>query len=416
MQKKFLDRYRETIFKGFASNRGIVNNISSESIEYLQETENPCMETFYQAIIDFETKKFVDTEKPLVGYFCSIVPEEIIIACSLHPVRLCCEDQIWTQAGEEVSPGDICPVVKSVCGKFYSGFYDKFEIVVVPGTCDPKTKLAEMLSPLIDIYFLDPGRDADYLKNADIWERKYRDFFDFLKKRFNYSAGRKELISACQKTNKRTEIFRKIYQLRTKNPDAINSFDYYIMIYASFFMDIDLWNISAEKVYKEASAKEDKRTCGRPKVLLAGTPVIFPNFKIIDVIEKSGLSIAADIQCTSFGRFYNPVEIDEETESGLIRALTLKNIAGSICPCLLNLEKMINLIIDTVKKYNLDGVIYYNLRLCQVFDIQTAIIRQALKQENVPFISIKTDLSKEDTGQLKTRFEAFREMLEIHSK
>ncbi len=179
-------------------------------------------------------------------------------------------------------------------------------------------------------------------------------------------------------------------------------------------MEIEKWNNAAEKVYNEACEK--KQVSSRPKILLAGTPVIFPNFKILDVMESAGLSMAADIQCTSFGRFYNPVSIDEDTESGIIRALTLKNIAGSICPCLLNLEKLIDLIIDTVNQHNIQGVIYYNLRLCQVFDIQSAIIRQVLKEKNIPFISIKTDLGKEDTGQMKTRLEAFREMIDLRKK
>lgn len=411
-QKKFLDNYMEEVLKGFVFDKVNATN-KPELQEYQRKSEIPSMENFYKAIENFENEKTWNTTKPSVGYFCSIIPEEIILACNLHPVRLCCEDQVCARYGEEIAPGDICCVVKSICGEFYSRAYENIKLIIVPGTCDPKTKLAELLSPLKEIYFLDPGRDSDYLKNADIWEDRYIRLFEFLKGRFHQNAGRKELISACHKTNKRTDIFRSIYQLRIGYPNSISVFDYYIMIYASFFMDVDTWNNFAEKVYTHAFESK-KASNNKPRILLAGSPVIFPNFKVIDVLEKSGLSMAADIQCTSFGRFFNPVKIDEDTESGIIRALTLKNIAGSICPCLLNLEKLTNLIIDTVNQYNLDGVIYYNLRLCQVFEVQTAIIRQILKQRNIPFLSIKTDLGKEDTGQLKTRLEAFREMIEVH--
>ncbi len=414
MRKKFLDRYSESILKSFFSDKNQTDKNSELLISYSRKSEIPSMRFFYEEIDNFETGKLAYSENSVVGFFCSVVPEEILLACNLHPVRLCCEDFYCCQAGEEIASGDICPVVKSICGKFYNRAYEKVELVIVPGTCDPKTKLAELLSPVKEVYFLDPGRDCDYLKNVDIWEQKYRDFFEFLKKRFNVVAGRKQLLSARKKTNMRTEIFRKIYDLRARNPEAISSFDYYSMIYASFFMEIKKWNEISEKVYKEAY--EIKKDFNRPGVLLAGTPVIFPNFKILNVIDQAGLSIAADIQCTTFGRFFNPVSIDEDTESGIIRALTLKNIAGSICPCLLNLEKLTNLIIDTVNQYNIQGVVYYNLRLCQVFDIQTAIMRQILKEKGIPFISIKTDLGKEDTGQLKTRLEAFKEMLTSHRK
>lgn len=413
-EKRFLDRYRDAVLKGFSFEKAISTDVSSELLKYKEKSKIPAMENFYRAMDYFGNNRKIDSRKPVVGFFCSVVPEEIIIACSLHPVRLCCEDQGWAQTGEEIVPGDICCVVKSICGKFYSHFYDGIDLVVVPGSCDPKTKLAEILSPLKEVYFLDTGKDCEYLKNVDIWSERYTDFFEFLKTHFHQKAGRKELLSACRKTNKRTDIFRKIYHLRAEYPDSISAVDYYIMINASFFMEVEMWSELAERVYTQAL--EEKKVTDKPRILLAGTPVIFPNFKIIDVIEQSGLSMAADIQCISFGNLFNPVNIDEDTESGIIRALTLKNIAGSICPCLMNLEKITNLILDTVKQYNIDGVIYYNLRLCQVFEIQTAILRQILKEKKIPFLQIKTDLGTQDIGQLKTRLEAFREMICLHKK
>jgi len=409
MQKRFLNKYNELILRNLSSKKAFLNDDIKQALKYRERSNLSSMDGFYKAI---EANLGVEkTQKDrYIGYFCSIVPEELLLACSLKPVRLCCEDYTWTNAGEEILPGDICPVIKAICGKFYNNVYDYLELVIVPGTCDPKAKLAELLSPVKEVYFLDPGRDSDYLENVDKWTDRYTKFFQFLRQRFQCHAGKKQLLTACKLTNERTEIFKKIYALRIKFPGAINIFDYYVMIYTSFFMDIEQWNKMAEKVYEQA--REKQSLSKKPKVLLSGSPVIFPNFKILDVLDQAGLEVAADIQCTGFGRFYNPVAIDEDTESGIIRALTLKNIAGSICPCLLTLEKLINLIIDTVSQYRLDGVVYYNLRLCQVFETQTTIIRQVLKENKIPFLSVKTDFGKEDTGQLKTRLEAFREIIQ----
>ena len=63
------------------------------------------------------------------------------------------------------------------------------------------------------------------------------------------------------------------------------------------------------------------------------------------------------------------------------------------------------------ERYGLDGVIYYNIRLCQVFEMASGVLRSVLKDRDIPFLFLKTDFSKEDTGQLKTRVEAFMEML-----
>ncbi len=178
----FLERYRETVSKGFSSDKNITSSRSYEIQKYLEKSGLSSMKPFYQSIDDFDCGRFACNGNKIVGFFCSIVPEEILFACALHPIRLCCEDYNCFQAGEEIASGDICPVVKSICGKFYNKVYDRIDLLIVPGTCDPKTKLAELLSPVKEVYFLDPGRDCEYLKNVDFWEQRYTDLFEFLKK------------------------------------------------------------------------------------------------------------------------------------------------------------------------------------------------------------------------------------------
>ena len=135
------------------------------------------------------------------------------------------------------------------------------------------------------------------------------------------------------------------------------------------------------------------------------------SLELLEILQDVGCDVSADTLCSAYGRFYDPVKIDEETQAGILRALSLKYIAASMCPCFLGIDKLIDYIIDTVGEYSLDGVIYYNLRLCQVFELQVGLIRHILKENNIPSLAIKTDLGREDTGQLKTRIEAFLEML-----
>jgi len=147
------------------------------------------------------------------------------------------------------------------------------------------------------------------------------------------------------------------------------------------------------------------------KILLSGSPILFPNLKLLELVSETGSDICADTFCSAYGRMYDPVVIDEETDEGIIRALTLKYVSASLCPCFLSLDKFLDRIIDLTKEHKIDGVIYHNLRLCSVFDIQMPFVRYALREEGIPVLFIKTDLSREDIGQLKTRIEAFIEML-----
>jgi len=61
--------------------------------------------------------------------------------------------------------------------------------------------------------------------------------------------------------------------------------------------------------------------------------------------------------------------------------------------------------------FKVRGVVSHNLRLCQLFDMESARVRQALRQKDIPLLAIQTDYGQEDVEQVKTRVEAFLEML-----
>ncbi|HNQ34877.1 MAG TPA: 2-hydroxyacyl-CoA dehydratase family protein [bacterium] len=348
---------------------------------------------------------------PRVGYFCNLVPEELIRACGAVPVRLCELDHACARLGEEVLPGDACPMIKSICGSAAAGRYRDLDLLVIPAACDGKAKLSELLAPVRPVYLLDLPRSSEYLRNADAWTGRYQDFFDFLKERFRSRAGRSELTAECRRANLRTQLFRRLYHFRAGHPGLINHFDYFTLVSLSFRLEPEAWLDLAGEILAEAVGRAEGLKFDGRRILLAGSPIIFPAYKVLDILYEFNCEAVADSLCSGYGHLYDPVEIDEETETGIIRALALKYLAASLCPCFMGLNKLLDLLVDTTAEYRLDGVIYHDLRLCQVFDMQTVAIRQVLKEKRIPFLSIKTDLGREDTGQLKTRIEAFLEML-----
>jgi benzoyl-CoA reductase/2-hydroxyglutaryl-CoA dehydratase subunit BcrC/BadD/HgdB len=66
---------------------------------------------------------------------------------------------------------------------------------------------------------------------------------------------------------------------------------------------------------------------------------------------------------------------------------------------------------EMAKTYRADGVIHYGLQFCQPYLMEAIPVEKALEAENIPTLRIDTDYSLEDVGQLKTRVEAFIEIL-----
>jgi benzoyl-CoA reductase/2-hydroxyglutaryl-CoA dehydratase subunit BcrC/BadD/HgdB len=58
-----------------------------------------------------------------------------------------------------------------------------------------------------------------------------------------------------------------------------------------------------------------------------------------------------------------------------------------------------------------DGVIHYALQFCTPYMVEAYKVKKTTEKQGTPFLRIETDYSMEDFGQLKTRIEAFVELI-----
>ncbi len=72
----------------------------------------------------------------------------------------------------------------------------------------------------------------------------------------------------------------------------------------------------------------------------------------------------------------------------------------------------LNLLSELIDDYKVDGVVDVILQACHTYNVETQSVKEFVNNEkNVPYMSIETDYSQTDIGQLKTRIAAFIEML-----
>ena len=69
------------------------------------------------------------------------------------------------------------------------------------------------------------------------------------------------------------------------------------------------------------------------------------------------------------------------------------------------------LLTELIKEYKVDGVIDIILQSCHTYAIETKTIQKHVNSLEIPFLTIETDYSTSDSGQIRTRLEAFVEMI-----
>ncbi|MBN1257852.1 MAG: 2-hydroxyacyl-CoA dehydratase [Planctomycetes bacterium] len=352
-----------------------------------------------------------DARSP-IGYFCNMVPQELILAMGAKPVRLGCGNPALVQPGDEVFSGEICPVAKASFASFLDekSLASRCDLLIVPTSCDAKKKLGEVLADFAPTFVLNlpPEQDANRYgaSMASELERMTR----FISKQLGLKLKRRALLKEIEAAQTRTAIVRSLQDARSEKPAALSIRDLYVILQASFAgVPLVDWNREADKVLQEVNSYQVDRKRMRPRLVLTGAPIIWPNFKLLNLIEECGADVVADTLCTGIQSCFDPVVIDEKSKSAIYRALAQRYIFASPCPCFISQATRLSRILDLVKEHRADGVLHYGLRLCQLFDMEVYRLGAIMRQKKIPFTTIRTDYSLEDTEQLRVRLEAFLE-------
>ena len=357
----------------------------------------------------------------VIGTMCNFVPEELILATGGMPVRLCAGALDAEKEAEEVFPRDACPVVKSSLGmaRRAQGLWKRLDMVVIPTACDGKKKLAEVLSRSVPVHVIPLPASKTAPGAREMWLHSVRLFQEALEKLTGKKIARDRLRAAIELLNARQKAFREFFKLRRLRPSVITGEDALFVTGASFVDDPARWTKETLALCSELQAAHREgrfaRPADAPRILLTGAPLIYPNFKVARIIESSGAIIAVDELCSGTQRLYEPAVPKDWTMKEMVIAVADKYLLPCTCPCFVESADRVNRLQELVAEFAVQGVVYHNLRMCQLHDVESFGVKAALAKRNIPLLTVYSDYSHEDTPQLRTRVQAFIEMISERS-
>ncbi|PVX23358.1 MAG: 3-hydroxyacyl-ACP dehydratase [Candidatus Bathyarchaeum sp.] len=362
--------------------------------------------------------------KKVIGYSCIFAPIEMILAADAIPVRVGSGWYDTAKLGDRIMPVEICPVIRSTVGAkmvSLSPFLELSDAIVIPLTCDGRTKLSEILSDYKQVWYMNPPRVKDDTHTLSMWKEETLVIKEKIEKLTGNKITRKNLKAAIETMQQATKAFRRLQELRKGSP-VINGRDAMLVNQTSLWDNIQRWtqkvNELCDELEKRVEQKEYSSYPDTPRVMITGTPMIWPDsWKVPNLIEESNPQgvVVVDEQCSGDRILYDPVGVDEWTMNDMVNAISERYLMACTCPCFTSEhgnEDRINWIVDRIKEYKVDGVIYYVVRGCILYAMEYARIKRVLDQMGIPVYYLDTEYTREDVGQMKTRVEAFLEMLE----
>lgn len=350
---------------------------------------------------------------PLVGTYCTFMPQEIALAAGAVVVSLCSTSDETIEEAEKDLPRNLCPLIKSSygfgktdkCPYFYFS-----DLVVGETTCDGKKKMYEYMAEFKPVHVMQLPNSANDAASRVLWRSEILRLQSALEQQFNCTISEQDLRAAITLKNRERAALSSFYRLGQLNPPALSGSEILKVVYgATFKFDkntlIDELNALSEKVRSEY--QQGKRLEDRPRILITGCPIGGAAEKVVRAIEENGGWVVGYENCT--GAKATEMQVSEEGD--VYDALTDKYLAIG-CSCISPNTQRLTLLSQMIEEYQVDGVIDVILQACHTYAVESlAIKRHVRQQHDVPYMAIETDYSNSDIGQLNTRVSAFIEML-----
>ena len=364
-----------------------------------------------------KAKELKESGKKLVGVFCAFTPVEIPMAAKATTVSVCGVSEEPIAEAEKVLPRNLCPLIKSSFGHAITDTCPYFyfsDLLIAETTCDGKKKMYEELGKIKDLHLMHLPNSKLGKYSFELWKNEIVVLKEELEKRFDVKITDEDLKNAIKDKNEERRLLKEFYELGKLVPPPMNGFDMHKVLYnAEFKFDREELKqsikdliLSIKQKYEngERPVSEDK-----PRILITGCPIGGVSEKIVKTLEDSGAVVVAYELC---GGIRSNDELVDESNLDPIDAIAKKylNIA---CSCMVNNDARVELIDRLIDEYKIDGVIDVVLQACHTFNVESHRIKQFVKDvKHKPYMAIETDYSKSDTEQLRTRFEAFIEMID----
>ncbi|MBM2824714.1 MAG: 2-hydroxyglutaryl-CoA dehydratase D-component [Dehalococcoidales bacterium] len=351
----------------------------------------------------------------VVATYCVFVPEELVWAADGIPVGLCAGTQFSVPLAEEVLPRNTCALIKSSFG-FKLGricpYVQASHLIVGETTCDGKKKMFELLAEYQPVYVLEvPNKKTP--QSRALWLQEVIAFQEVIEKLTGNSITADNLSEATNLVNRRRRALQRLYNLRKVRPVPISGKDALLATQVSFYDDVKRCtqqvNALCDELDKRVAKGEGIAPANALRILISGSPMAIPNWKLHHILETSGAVVVCEESCTGT-RFFTELVKPEESLEAQIKSLA-ERYMNIHCACFTPNDERLDDIINLAEEYQVDGVIHYNLQFCHTYANEAVKVERRLEEAGIPLLRIETDYSDEDVGQLRTRIEAFLEMI-----
>jgi benzoyl-CoA reductase/2-hydroxyglutaryl-CoA dehydratase subunit BcrC/BadD/HgdB len=362
-----------------------------------------------------ELKEAKENGQKIIGYFCCYIPEEILYAIDIIPIRLSrFGDNQVASVGATYLTANACPFARSCVGLKKGGKDEYFEIVDIVADAPACMQMRRVLE-VWEEYF---GTKVIMVSiPRQFYSKDGQEFFAQGLKQF---AEELSELSGNKLTDERlkqsVDMFNNIRKLQRWMYDGLKDDSFALgwaqvleVIRAGFVLDRKKYLDILNELKSEVEAATITRAPSKVRLLLAGGMLAPGDDKLIKVLDEVGGRVVMDELCTGSRGIYTDVE--EPNIESIAKRYLITIPCGSLPYPRLEDDPRHAHLKNILKEYKITGILYYTLRFCDAYTFKVGHVREIANALKVKFLHINSDHSTADVHQIRTRVEAFVESI-----
>ena len=360
--------------------------------------------------------------KLCLGYTCYFMPEVLLELPGCFSVRLRAPKCVSPDMATYYMSGRTCHYGRSLLERALEGGFNFLDAQLATETCTVTCRFQEHLSRVDGIIKNDKFKcefmDVPFKKNENSIEHYEKQLqkhvLDFLSENYGVDTSDEAILKAIEAHNEVCRLVQEIGDYRKLDNPTITGYEFAVIVLATMacpkYLILDKLKETAEEL---KTREPDDNPKYRVKVLVAGSENDDPDF--IKLIEGCGALVVADRFCYGAMESRQPIEIKEgETP---LRAVARHYLLTSSCTRFMEQGEMRRRkknIADLAKEYKADGIIIISNKFCEYWSYERTIDSVVLPRDyGYPVCSIEKEYINSASGQLRTRFQAFVESVEL---
>ena len=361
-------------------------------------------------------------QRKIIGCIPMYFPDEIIHAAGVLPVTIFGIDEPITLADKHLMT-NACNQVRSTFDGLLKGRYDFLDGIAALHVCDQVRFFLEIWQldhpfPFFHQMWRPYKIDST---NRPFLVSELKRLKACLEKYIGNEITSDALRQSFRIYNKSRALMRTLNDLRRDQPGIISAADMTNVVTSSMLMPREEHNELLKELLSKAGGTEIKGD-NKIRLVISGHPCAIPDARLLNLIEDLG-TVIIDDDFFSGGRYFamdvrpdgDPIEAFADYYMKAIPCTTYhypENWRGDRK----TYSRYGDYIIEMVRRAQAKGVLFLRVMYCDPYDLEFVMLKEKLEEEDIPYLSLITEHEPGTLGPIRTRVQAFIEMLNANER